>query len=384
MNHKDLHFFHSLTDLNVQFLFNDGKKSLSIPSGPLTLEELSQINISSTIEDDEIDNDISNFRDSKGLRFLVTKFNEGHLVLGPFILDEDPPLVIGRGFTLGLTIPIRTKGKVEAFNQLLKMRLQTKPDFDSRILNEIETHNPSFKGPSETANHRIERRYKDERLIRNLIASGAKSEMLDLYKNRAEKIDYDIRIPNNPLRVLKNYSIILNSIGRLSAEKGGLPPFLLHSISEKYAIKIEAQDSEEGIRGLQKDMIFHYCDAVYNYRIENHSAYIVKASQYILLNLHRKLELKKIALLAGTNPSYLSRRFKEETGQTLWSYIREKRILEARWMLCQTEMSITEIALSLGFDDVNYFSKVFHKDRGISPRKYRQKNWRVEFDGLPD
>jgi two-component system, response regulator YesN len=384
MNHNDLHFFHSLTDLNVQFFFNNGKKSLSIPSGPLTLEELSQINISSTIEDDKIYFDISNLRDSTGLRFLVLLFDEGRLVLGPFILDEDPPLVLGRGLSLGLTIPIKTIEKIEAFNQLLKMRLQTEPDFDNKILNEIETHNPSFEGPSEIDIDRIERRYKDERLVRHLIASGAKSEMMDLYKSRADKIDYDIRIPNNPLRVLKNYSIILNSIGRLSAEKGGLPPFLLHSISEKYAIKIESQDSEKGIRELQKNMLFHYCDAVYNYRIENHSAYIVKASQYILLNLHRKLKLKKIAQVVDTNSSYLSRRFKEETGQTIWSYIREKRILEARWMLIQTELSITDIALSLGFDDVNYFSKVFRKERGISPREYRQKHRRDDFDGLPD
>lgn len=384
MNHKDLHFIHSLTDLNVQFFFNNGKKALSISSGPLTLEELSQINIFSTIEDEKIYFEISNIRDSMGLRFLVTQFIEGLLVLGPFILDEDPPLVIGRGFSLGLTIPVRTKGKIEAFNQLLKMRLKTKPDLDSMILNEIDTHNPSFEGPSEIDNDRIERRYKDERLIRHLIASGAKKEMADLYKNRADKIDYDMRIPDNPLRVLKNYSIILNSIGRLSAEKGGLPPFLLHSISEKYAIKIESQDSEEGIRSLQKDMVFHYCDAVYNYRIENHSASIVKASQYILLNLHRKLELKKIAQWVDTNPSYLSRRFKEETGQTIWAYIREKRIMEARWMLSQTELSITDIALSLGFDDVNYFSKVFRKERGISPREYRQKYRREDFNGLPD
>jgi len=141
-----------------------------------------------------------------------------------------------------------------------------------------------------------------------------------------------------------------------------------------FAFKIEEQTTIEGISLVQRDILLNYCDAVSHYGIENYSVYIVKTCQYILLNLHTKLDLTTIARNVNVNSSYLSRRFKEETGQTIWSYIREKRVMESCWLLSQTEESITEIALSLGYDDVSYFSKLFHREKGMCPRDYRLKN----------
>lgn len=383
MKQKDLQFFHSLTDLNVRFLFKDTNRNLYETAGPLAVETLKQLN-TSFVNDPEIEQtETVSIRDTNGLRYLAASADDGYLLVGPFILDEDPPPVLGRGNPLGLSMPIRTIDKIKAYNQLIKLRIRTEFEFEDEALNTIETHNPAFENSIKIDTDEIENRYKAERYIRHLIASGKKDEIRDVFKQESRKVDFHSRMPNNPLRVLKNLSIILNSIGRLSAEKGGLPPFLLHSISEGFAIKIEEQTSAEGIDHLQREILLTYCDAVYNYGIENHSGYIVKTCQYILLNLHTKIDLKTLAENASVNPSYLSRRFKEETGQTIWSYIREKRMMEAMWMLSRTEESITDVALSLGYEDVNYFSKVFHRERGMSPRDYRQKHWREDFDGIP-
>jgi len=130
-------------------------------------------------------------------------------------------------------------------------------------------------------------------------------------------------------------------------------------------------------------MLLHYCDAVHNYGIENHSYKIVKTCQYIVLNLHTKLELDTIASHIGSNPAYLSRLFKKEVGKNITEYIREKRVMEARWMLGNTNESITDIALNLGFEDVNYFSKVFNRVVGVPPREYKKGSWQRDFNGLP-
>jgi AraC-like DNA-binding protein len=380
---KDLEFFHVLTDLNVQFSFNDHRNPSYLASGPLALEVLKQISIFPENNSNSKFSNIINLRNSKGLRFLIAPFEDGLLYLGPYILDEDSPLVLGQEILLGTTIPIRSKEKIDAYTHLLKLKLNNQAEKNDFVDNYVETHKPIIDNSVNTDIDKIDESYRNERYFRQLIATGNKKEIREALKKVGTNDDFLSRIPNNPLRVLKNLSIVLNSLGRLSAEKGGLPPFLLHSISENFALKIEDQTTVKGINHLQREIVLSYCDAVYNYGIENYSAYIVKTCQYILLHLHTKMELKSIAQTAGVNPSYLSRRFKKETGRTIWSYIREKRIMEACWLLSQTKESVTNIALSLGFEDINYFSKVFHKERGINPREYRQKHWRDDFDGIP-
>ena len=55
------------------------------------------------------------------------------------------------------------------------------------------------------------------------------------------------------------------------------------------------------------------------------------------------------------------------------SYIMNKKMEKAREFLAETDFSVTEIGRLVGFDDVNYFSRVFHKHNGFSPLAYRTK-----------
>jgi len=377
MTDTDLQFFYSLTDLDIQFHFTDNRKPLYLSSVILSLENLEGFDSDSRITA------VMNLRDKRGMRFLVAPFDDGLMLLGPFILDEDPYPIIRPGKQSGQSIPTRTPEKIKTYSQLLSLKINPGKDFENTEYEELEIRDSVIQSSMHIDIDEVENRYRNERYIRFLIASGKRDEMREIFNRELTSMDFQSRMPSNPLRLSKNMSIVLNSIGRLSAEKGGLPAFLLHSISEKYAIKIEKQTTVDGIEHLQREMLLNYCDAVYNYAIENHSIYIVKACQFILMNLHAKLKLIDIAENCGINPSYLSRRFNQETGQTIFSYIREKRMMEAQWMLSQTEESITDIALTLGFEDINYFSKVFRKEKGVSPSKYRQKMGNDDFDGLP-
>ncbi len=65
--------------------------------------------------------------------------------------------------------------------------------------------------------------------------------------------------------------------------------------------------------------------------------------------------------------------FKEVTGKSYNGFIAYIRMSNARELLVNTDMSVKEIALSLGFDDQNYFSRVFRKIEGCSPNEYRRK-----------
>ncbi|MBR2562605.1 MAG: helix-turn-helix transcriptional regulator, partial [Eubacterium sp.] len=71
------------------------------------------------------------------------------------------------------------------------------------------------------------------------------------------------------------------------------------------------------------------------------------------------------------NPSYLSTLFKQVTGQTFKEYLNHVRIQEAQRLLTHTDYPIMEISIACGFSDQSYFTKVFRKYTGLTPRQYR-------------
>ena len=66
----------------------------------------------------------------------------------------------------------------------------------------------------------------------------------------------------------------------------------------------------------------------------------------------------------------LSKRFKVETGQTITHYIQDIRISHSKKMIKENKLSITEIALKVGFEKLNYFCMVLKKRTGVTPRHY--------------
>lgn len=78
------------------------------------------------------------------------------------------------------------------------------------------------------------------------------------------------------------------------------------------------------------------------------------------------------AKVAGVNPFYLSKLFREETGETFVNHISEKRMQMGKKLLLETEFSVKEIASKIGYNDQNYFSKLFKAKFGVSPTDFRK------------
>ena len=96
--------------------------------------------------------------------------------------------------------------------------------------------------------------------------------------------------------------------------------------------------------------------------------------QFIRLNYRSSLSLSEIAKALHINASYASRLFSSKYGKTITEYITHVRIEHAKHRLTTTDASIGNIALNVGFEDVNYFSRLFKKHTGCSPCKYRKDN----------
>ncbi|WP_293785278.1 AraC family transcriptional regulator [uncultured Pedobacter sp.] len=106
---------------------------------------------------------------------------------------------------------------------------------------------------------------------------------------------------------------------------------------------------------------------------------IVETVGYILVNLHQELSVTSLASRVNQHPDYFSRLFKIFTGQRPVSYILEKRIERAQYLLATSRLSYSEIATQTGFDNLSYFSKSFKKLTGMSPSAYKKQVYTVGF-----
>ena len=97
-----------------------------------------------------------------------------------------------------------------------------------------------------------------------------------------------------------------------------------------------------------------------------------KVQKYISLHYTEHLTLSQISKHVHANGSYLSRQYKKKTGQNLFDAINKMRLEKAKEYIRQGQ-KIYEAAQLVGFDDVSYFSRVFKKYEGCSPREYEKK-----------
>jgi len=94
---------------------------------------------------------------------------------------------------------------------------------------------------------------------------------------------------------------------------------------------------------------------------------------YIHANFSENLSLEKLSEISCISISALERRFKKHLGRTPSQYINEVRLREARRLVIETDIPISQIAFQCGFIDPSYFSKRFCKTYGKPPSKLRKK-----------
>ena len=119
------------------------------------------------------------------------------------------------------------------------------------------------------------------------------------------------------------------------------------------------------------DICRKYCLIVHNFANSEYSKMTRDVINYIDLHLEEELTLKNIADIFGRNPSVLSNLFSKEVGVSLTKYIQKTRVQEAVRLFNTTALSVSEVAVVVGYQDFSYFSKIFSREIGCSPREYK-------------
>ncbi len=101
------------------------------------------------------------------------------------------------------------------------------------------------------------------------------------------------------------------------------------------------------------------------------SSYVQKGVEYITSNYSYAITVEDIADYVGVSRSHLFRSFQTVLGQSPKEYLTAFRMKQACYLLEHSDLSVTAIANSLGFDNSLYFSRTFHRHKGMPPKEFR-------------
>lgn len=141
------------------------------------------------------------------------------------------------------------------------------------------------------------------------------------------------------------------------------------SIFKKILSLDSIQDIISWLRKLQKKLCIFLIsrDSCHNNKI------ISKAKRYVAQNISKTISLQEVSNMLNISPGYFSTIFKQSTGISFIDYVTEVRIEKAKRLLKESSLKIYQIAQMTGYENAYYFSKVFKKITGVTPKEFIMK-----------
>lgn len=220
--------------------------------------------------------------------------------------------------------------------------------------------------------------YDSEMALYNLIAEG-KLEDVKAMVATAPHADDPSRgiLSDNPLRNAIYHLVAMTTIVTRVCISKGLPQDVAYKLSDAFIKKADKQSRIEDVRAVQWEMIQSFTEYMASQTVKiAHSKQIMQSIDYIRQNIHGTITVAELADVVMLNETYLSKLFKKEMGCTVSEYIRNEKIKEACYLLVYTDKTSIEIATDLSFSSHSYFISVFKKVTGLTPKEYRNKNFR--------
>ncbi|WP_240421298.1 response regulator transcription factor [Paenibacillus periandrae] len=149
----------------------------------------------------------------------------------------------------------------------------------------------------------------------------------------------------------------------------GIHAHRLFTDPESLSLSSNATRSLADLRAWSEHVIGKAEDSIVG--MEKSDSIVQRIKNYIGHHLDHDLTRDSIADMICLNPDYLTRVFKKETGQSIVEYIAQERVKCAKELLAKTEMPVSAIALSVGYNNFSHFSQMFKKHVQMNPGEYR-------------
>ncbi|MCM3699529.1 helix-turn-helix domain-containing protein [Paenibacillus macerans] len=211
-----------------------------------------------------------------------------------------------------------------------------------------------------------------ERLFLKHIQHGNKKELLRAFTTLADQ-GVGILSRRSPLRHQKNIAITVITLATRAAMEGGMFPEEAYTLSDMHIQHIEELGEVSKVESALQAALGDFADGVKRGLDQRVSRPIAVCQRYIFDHLYEELSLPVLAKISGVSTVHLSRLFRRETGISLTEYIQRQRVEEAKQLLSLSDYSLSDISARLLFHDQSYFTKVFKKYAGVTPKQYRHR-----------
>lgn len=191
-------------------------------------------------------------------------------------------------------------------------------------------------------------------------------------------------LSRDPVTNLKYHFVITTAMITRLCRQNGMELEQAFRLSDFYIQKLDDLHTEKEVRELHDVMVMDYTEKMRKYyRSDTNSKHINACKEYIYSHIKERITIEDLADALGVSPSYLSRLFKKETGVSVSAYIRAQKIDMAKNLLRFSDYSMIDIANRLSFSSQSHFIQQFRDVVGITPKKYRDKYYMVQWDIEP-
>ena len=169
---------------------------------------------------------------------------------------------------------------------------------------------------------------------------------------------------------------------RSAVEAGGNPDELLGANFQSLQ-RLSQMQSEEQLAPWLHDILDHIMDSISSLSGRSAIAPLVEALDYMEKHLGENISHRDIARAAHLSPFHFSRLFKQHMRRSCGDMLSQIRVDKAAELLARTDRELASIAIDCGFRDQSYFTKVFRRYLGVTPRKYRLDHQEAENTAKP-
>ena len=212
-----------------------------------------------------------------------------------------------------------------------------------------------------------------EKKILDIVKEGRVDE-LDNFIIIKEEEDASVLSKDSYIRSVKNHLITLITLASIASIEGGLDHEIAILLRDEFILQLEELNRVDETRKLGRKVLYTFTEKVLQVKNERYSKTIVTCRNYISKHVYEKINHNDITQMIELSPKYLSVLFRKEVGITISEYIQQTKIEEAKKLLAYSSNSILDISSLLNFSDQSYFTKVFKKVVGVTPKIYRERH----------
>lgn len=313
----------------------------------------------------------------------------GSILVGPFLMDDPDSIMLAdlsRKYNIPTakildlydelgSMPVIVPGKVNHISRLLyflfsgligESREELKSN-NRRLMQQSQINESiqRYKGLDTSATSYP---YEKEKELITKVKTGS---IKDANAILNDLLGYVLFSEGNSLDMVKTRAIELCSLLSRTAIEGGAPTDSVLKLNNHFLMNIQQITTMDMLCYKLQEIVETFSTSMFHHTPTRNSEIIRKAMSYIAEHFHTGTTLQEVAEHVHLHPAYFSTLFKQSTGSSFKEYMNMVRIEESKRLLANTDFSIIDVAIAVGFEDQSYFSRVFRKYTGMTPRQFR-------------